>query len=29
MAAALPVGKAARIWVTDGNNAVVLDAQLH
>ena len=29
MAAALPLGKAARIWVTDGNNAVVLDAQLH
>jgi hypothetical protein len=29
LAAALPLDKAARIWVTDGKDAVVLDAQLH
>jgi hypothetical protein len=28
MAAALPLDKAARIWVTDASNAVVLDARL-
>ena len=29
MTAALPLDQAARVWVTDRNNAVVLDAQLH
>ncbi len=29
MAAALPLSKAARVWVTDADDAVVLDAQLH
>ena len=28
MAAALPLDEAARVWVTDGNNAVVFDAQV-
>jgi hypothetical protein len=29
MAAALPLDKAARVWVTNADDAVVLDAQLH